>query len=128
MTIDQRLPNDCLRCCLATVLCLPYEEVPHFVGDAPSRWADKMSKWLNGLGFAAVRVQATGDGEILHSYFDGNGATWIASGLTERGRNHATVWRGTEMIHDPHPSRAGLLTITAALVIVPIGMSGTRAG
>lgn len=115
--VDQRTETDCLRCCLATVLGLPYEDVPDFVNEYPGQWADEMSRWLAARGLSMVRVQATGDGELLHSIYAGPSSFWIASGQSERGRNHAVVYRGAEPYHDPHASRAYLETITAATVI-----------
>ncbi len=116
MSIDMRTDADCLRCCIATVLGLRYGDVPDFVAEAPSRWATNMARWANELGRPVVRVQATGDGEIMASIFEGPGGLWIASGPTERETNHAVVYKGTTMMHDPHSSRAGLLKITAATV------------
>lgn len=79
-----------------------------------------MSEWLQRRGFAVFRIQACDEGEMLHSFFDNaSPVTWIASGKAARGRNHAVVYRGEHMLHDPHQSRAGLIDITAATVLVP---------
>jgi len=43
---------------------------------------------------------------------------WIATGPAERGHNHAVVCKGDEVFHDPHPSEAGLLSITSAMFLV----------
>ena len=118
--IDMQTGSDCLRCCIATVLGLPYDDVPDFVHDH-NRWAEEMAKWAKERGFSVVRVQCTGDGEMMHSIFQEADGLWIASGPAARGRNHAVVFRGSEMIHDPHSSREGLVSITAATVFSNLG-------
>ena len=116
---DMRSASDCLRCCVATLLVMPYETVPDLaVGDF-QRQLTVLSQWLDSLGFSLLCFQATGDGELLHSFRTGRGRLWIAGGPTARGTTHAVLYCGTEMIHDPHPSRAGLESITSAIVIMP---------
>lgn len=44
----------------------------------------------------------------------------IVSGPGPRDCDHATVWLGGNMVHDPHPSGAGLLTPKAVGVIVQL--------
>lgn len=44
----------------------------------------------------------------------------IASGRSPRGVDHACVALDGVTIHDPHPSRAGLLEITDYEVLVPV--------
>lgn len=43
---------------------------------------------------------------------------WIASGPSERGWNHAVLFRGRRLWHDPHPSRAGVLRVTGWTVFL----------
>jgi hypothetical protein len=52
----QRQHDDCLRAALATVLQVPYEEVPDFRGDGPGTHADELAceeaqwEWARSLG------------------------------------------------------------------------------
>lgn len=115
MPVDQRTSNDCLRCCVATVLGLRYEEVGDF---AVARQAEALIRWAATKGLAVVYLQACGDGEMISVLGSG---LWIASGPTFRGTRHAVVYRGPELVHDPHPSRSGLLRVEAARVLVPAG-------
>lgn len=116
--ISMRTESDCLRCCLAMALDLPYEDVPDFVAEHPFKWADSMVLWLKARSVNVVRVQVVGDGELLPSLFGHTGGAWIASGPAVRGHNHAVLYHGTEMVHDPHPSMAGLEQITAVTVLI----------
>lgn len=118
--IDMRTDTDCLRCCVAMVLGMRYESVRDLdVGDLP-RQLGRLSTWLEGRGFTMASVQATGEGELLHSFYDGPSNLWIAGGPTIRGTTHAVLYQGTGILHDPHASRAGLLSITSATFIYPI--------
>lgn len=115
--IGQRKGSDCVRCCVAMALGFPYEDVPDFVADHPTRWLMAIESSANERGLGVLRVAAAGDGELLHEP-SLRGVPWIASGPTERGTNHAVVYIGSEPFHDPHASRAGLISITAATVFV----------
>jgi hypothetical protein len=116
--IGQRLDDDCMRCCLAMTTGFSYEDVPHFVAQyPPDIWPVEMVRWLDVHGWTVVVVHATGDGELLPSIYRAPMGTWIASGLSSRGRIHAVLYQGVEMLYDPHPSQAGLETITGATVL-----------
>ncbi len=118
--LDMRTDNDCMRCCLAMVTGLPYEDVPDFVHEHPlAEVPSVMARWFDACGWSMVEVHATDDGEIMPTTFGAPGGLWIGGGSTLRGTMHATVWRGTEMVHDPHPSRAGLDTLTTATMLWP---------
>lgn len=114
--VDQRTPTDCLRCCVATVLGLAYEDVGDFSIPRRDLQAEVMSAWAATVGLDVVYLQVTGDGEMVSVAGAG---LWIASGDTVRGTRHAVVYRGGEMVHDPHVSRAGLLAVGGARVFVP---------
>lgn len=81
--------------------------------------------WAKERGFAAVRLMLTQDEHVSLERAREHQEDWmpdalaIVSGNAERGHLHATVWRGGEMIHDPHPSRAGLLDVLDVIVFVP---------
>ncbi len=52
------LPGDCVKCCVASILELPYEDVPHFVArevkDAdgkPLDWFNGINHWLRERGY-----------------------------------------------------------------------------
>lgn len=66
---DGKLPGDCVKCCVASVLELPYEAVPHFVAGEwlvapravngmvagpPERvdWFTALNDWLRSAGWA----------------------------------------------------------------------------
>lgn len=118
-THDQRTETDCLRCCLATVLGLPYDDVPDFVAEYDVEWREALGAWLDARGHLGLWFQASHDQEICGSSIGGREALWIAGGLSPRGSEHTVVYRGATMLHDPHPSKAGLAVVCEAIVMWP---------
>lgn len=109
-------PGNCWAACIASILELDLSDVP----DEANYWKPGMShqqswrlyepavhQWLSdrGLLLLEVKVDAT--------YFSGRefDPICIISGPSPRNPEfqHAVVGKGFEIIHDPHPSRAGLI-------------------
>lgn len=107
---DQRSDDDCLVACLSYVLGEPYETIPQFVRDGGGMWLENMREWLLERGFEVVGFD---------NYYPRHGV-YLADGWTGRETAHMTVWRGIEMIHDPHESRAGLTNIRRTWWIMPL--------
>lgn len=122
--------GDCWRCCIAAVLGLPAENVPHFLlgedGKHNNNCDADTQKWLNERGLLMFYASAVG----------GRTAIWfprwseskfplppiISCGPTDRsqgmGKHHAVVMVGNEVVYDPHPSEAGLTAITEQYLIL----------
>lgn len=111
-------PGNCFAACVATFLDLPIEQVPHIVelGIHLNGEDDKMAWWALTLGFMAghgywpTRLDSLADAEPGEVVFVG--------GPSPRGVEHAVLYRDGELWHDPHPSRAGLLSIDEDDLIV----------
>lgn len=111
---DQRTDDDCLVCCLSWVLGLPYEEVPHFVRDFGGMWMEELREWLDDRGLEIVSMD---------NHWPRKGV-YLADGWTDRETSHMTVWRGVEMVFDPHPSRAGLTNVRRTYWLMPLDLRG----
>jgi hypothetical protein len=92
--------GDCLRACVATVLDLSLWEVPDFALFGPN--------WMWAL---VMFAECDFDGPFDHT------GVWIANGPSPRGVRHSVVYDDTGMVHDPHPTRAGLLSIDGSIQI-----------
>lgn len=122
--------GDCLRACVASVLEMDRAQVPHFVAlgvgdtdDEGMEWWDELSDWLNEQGLEAWYISEefydpkflahTSYGEVL------------VSGKTVRGDGkvqHVCVAEPDgSVLHDPHPSRAGLTSIDGYFLFAPLG-------
>lgn len=101
--------GDCFAACVKTVLQNPLDALPHPIGE-DGDWNPDFFKGLEDRYGFVRRYQPLYDEKDLSGFPD----IVIASGPTIRteqsGAIHAVVWnlREMKMIHDPHPSRAGI--------------------
>lgn len=98
--------GNCMAACLASILEIDIQKVPDFyqsdVNEPRVGWWNELRQWLAGFGVAPLLLAGH---ESLRD-------TWaIAGGRGPREFGHNVVWRNRQIVHDPHPSRAGLLEI-----------------
>ncbi len=106
--------GNCLAACVASLLHLETDEVPNFCAGDDSGWWTNMLAWLHGHGYTAMCVSMPMQ-DHLHP------AMAIVSGASPRGPwLHATVWQDGVMVHDPHPSRAGIGEPSDAIFLLPL--------
>ncbi len=126
-TTDGRL-GDCLRACIATVLACEYDEVPHFAEHGPS-WFDNWRRWTRMFAGCDVGTLTPAHGTLRPYLPDPNpGVIGIGVGPSPRAplrRRHAVVVDlDLRLLHDPHPSRAGLAAVDEVHLLVPIYWPG----
>jgi hypothetical protein len=107
---SEKKAGDCLRACLASVLDMRPDAVPHYM-DRPD-WRERLSSWLEEeKGLALVEIDLTADNVPIYPIT--SRVYCIVAGTTSRhpDRLHAVVaqtygaglqWR---YVHDPHPTR-----------------------
>lgn len=111
-------PGDCYRTCLAIIADTDPSTMPNF-----GRF------WLNNSWWFAARLWAQSIGRDL-GYYDVDVARanpdWlsdlvIGSGPSPRGNfDHCVILdRHLELVHDPHPSRAGLVKVEGVDSLMP---------
>jgi hypothetical protein len=106
-----RQNGDCLRAVTASILDLPRSEVPHFsADDSDEHWFFRWSPWLYARGISLVPIYGA---HIVDAYH-------VAVGLSPRGARHAVVMRNGRTVHDPHPSRVGILAMDQGFLFVPL--------
>lgn len=110
--------GNCFSACIATVLGLPLDDVPYFIGDED--WSLNFSVWLRDLGLWPLILNCSPD-------WSPSGFT-IMSGQSPRCPDdpdslHIVVALDGEVWHDPHPSRAGLLTHVDHVILVPVRLA-----
>lgn len=119
--------GDCLVCCIASVTEVPYDEIPHFAEYGPAWW-ERWRMWARERLGLDVATLVPVEGRI-EQFVDGDPAemTIIACGPSPRRRDgdgrtrHAVVVDGhLALLHDPHPSRAGLPSVDELYLFVPI--------
>lgn len=118
--------GNCMTACVASLLELPIEEVPYFIGLPEDEWFSVFQNFLkqHGYQFSGMFFFTEGLGwkELLqlspgvNGYFMCSGASWrdyVTAG-------HAVIYKDGEMIHDPHFSRMGIKVLEDAWMIEPI--------
>jgi len=119
--------GSCYPTVYACILDLPLNQVPYFnllyfstnqekynLKKAPKRYLDKVdylwdeirSLWLYGMGYTEDYI-ADHDKWLKEN----PERYYIASGISPRNVGHVVIYQNGKMIHDPHPSRAGLTKI-----------------
>lgn len=104
--------GNCLQACVASVMKLPINAVPHF--SQFLWWPMALELWLRGHDL-------TGKGERTSTIPD---RLCIVGGQSPRGVAHVVVGYGGEIVWDPHPSREGLVSIRDATWFEPMGEAG----
>ena len=108
--VDQRIigeMGDCFTASLASLLELPYEDVPYFIGMG-DKWHEPFFSFLKEHGYEYHGLQTK---ERILELSVGIDGYYLVSGESPRGlkAGHAVVYKGLELAHDPHPSRAGII-------------------
>lgn len=101
----QRTDSDCFSACLSWLLKLPQDEVPDFTDrEDPNsgRFYHNVADFLNARGLRMMMIEW----RAMPAWI---GGPVIARGTSPREKAHAVLWDDDGLMHDPHPSRAGLV-------------------
>lgn len=100
---DKGTRGNCLQATVASILDLNLDDVPNFM-DAPEEigfWG-LFHQYLRSRGFLALEIQRAT--LILEP-----DCYYLAHGDSPRGVKHSVIYRKGRLVHDPHPSREGLV-------------------
>jgi hypothetical protein len=126
---SQGTHGDCFRATVCTLLQLSPELFPHPIA-SDGKWNMAFHRKLRDLGFSARVMDYDPALSTDPALVSSENPNWViprvvlAAGLSERGVRHSVVWDriAGRMIHDPHPSRAGLLDIDALDFLMPLSV------
>jgi hypothetical protein len=94
-----QVPGNCLQAAVASVLALPLDAVPNFATFL--WWPQAMKFWARGRMLVVRNEQTATIPERL----------CVVGGKSPRGVDHACVAEAGRIVWDPHPSRAGLVSV-----------------
>lgn len=104
--------GDCVRAVTASLLEMDSNDVPHFVQDNPGdTWYEIWEKFMQEHGITPIMIIGPWEKVPKPSGF------YLASGPAERGCKHIVIMWDGKVVHDPHPSRAGLQEIEAIWIL-----------
>lgn len=126
--------GDCWRCCVAALVGVPAEEVPHFLQDEVNDRSRSMDadtqEWLNQRGWYIVESSKFLCNRWSTSRFETPAV--IACGPSPRskqmGQHHAVIMQNGKLLYDPHPSGDGLTAIVEVHLIFPIREESKTSG
>lgn len=98
--------GNCFEACIASITKLPLGEIPHYLGND---WFEQYRDWLLERGW-------------MLAFWSGDAppGQCIASGPSPRGIPHSVVYQDGSMLHDPHPSNAGLEIASYFILLFPV--------
>lgn len=99
--------GDCVRACVASLLGLDADGVPHFVQYVEHPAGTDSHLWYWALiGFCDAHGWRV-------TYSEDEPSGWaLADGTSPRGHQHVVVVHDGRLIHDPHPKGDGLASTT----------------
>lgn len=110
------VPGNCVQAAVASLLDMPLDAVPHFA--TFDLWLSAMRLWARGHELAMHHEPTS----VIPD------RSCLVSGKSPRGVTHAVVADAGKVVWDPHPSRAGLLTVTRAFWFEPLTSSDGTCG
>jgi len=113
---EEGLIGDCWRTCIANLLGLKPQQVPHFVGNHfsdpdPQAYHKAAVSWMEARGLRMVAIAYPADSAAVVAR-DIEGVQYILTGNSPNfaGIAHAVIGYGAfQCLHDPSPENKGLL-------------------
>jgi len=100
--------GDCQRACIASLLDLRPDDVPHFYEDGTEiTFWKRLNSFLASIELVHLETQTINF--RLAQFREKADLYHMIYGQTERGTQHAVIGLNGDIIHDPHPSKAGFL-------------------
>lgn len=108
---EGKTTGNCQQAATASLLGLDLCDVPNFMEHPHGFW---QSFWEFIASRGLIAIELSGE-RVFDCYH-------LAYGPSPRGVSHAVVYRDGKLAHDPHPSRAGLLSVDTTVLVMPINL------
>jgi hypothetical protein len=107
--------GNCTEAAVASILGLDLSEVPDFRASGVDAFWPSFHRFFRARGFEAFRLEGNWSPDVHY----------LASGISPRGVHHMVVMRAGALVHDPHPSKAGIAEPEHVWLIVPVDPSAS---
>jgi hypothetical protein len=105
--------GNCFSACIASIMHVPLADVPTFCAREDEGWWTDFLEWLAPRGMYALAL-TYGHDRMIDGFH-------VLSGKSPRGDfMHSVVGWRDKIVHDPHPSRDGLLSRDDCIILVPM--------
>ena len=105
--------GDCHRACIASMLDLELDQVPHFGDGGPSdiEFMRRVDQFLATLDMAQVFFAFPTDIDHVHQVMrvSNPGIYWILGGKSTTGCAHSVICLDDKIVHDPSLNDAGIV-------------------
>lgn len=119
-TLGESVQNgNCFAAVVASILEVPITEVPNVetLFHIEGYWMEVMCRFLNSKGY---ELREDNRFRVFHPKHENelpqklkqelNKQFYLVTGKSPRGINHVCIYQNGVMVHDPYPTREGLLT------------------
>ena len=117
--------GNCYAAAIASLLDMPITEVPNIetlYGIDETFYWEVLWRWLGSMGyelstddrfrcFHPSLCKITDKLELLDTMKELEDKYYLVSGTSPRGVSHITIWQNGKMVHDPHPTKEGIVTL-----------------
>lgn len=99
--------GDCVRACIASLLSMPAEHVPHFYHDDCDglEGVRRIREFLKSIGYGVFTVQYSGEAplsDVLAVMNDNCPAAYYMLFGSNSGGNHVVICQNDQIVHDPN--------------------------
>lgn len=118
--------GSCVKAAYATIFGCSIDQIPDLDPGTAARngqeQGDRERMWLTSIGYELIEISAHPDEGLAPEVLDciPEDMTHLISGISPRGYGHRCVGVGGRVVWDPHPSRAGLVSIYSIGILVPV--------
>ncbi|EHK57645.1 hypothetical protein [Allomesorhizobium alhagi] len=102
--------GNCTEAAVASLLGIRLEDVPDFRANGLDQFWPSFHRFFRDRGFEAIMMHGTFAPDILY----------LASGISPRGVHHMVLMRCGLLVHDPHPSKAGIAGPECIWLLAPV--------
>lgn len=118
--------GECVRASYSAVLDIPIDEIPPLDPGTAQRLGqnqgDRERAWLASIGYDLLEIGVEPPDELAPEVLAcAPDVPHLMSGISPRGYGHRVVGVSGRIAWDPHPSRAGLVTVYSIGILTPLG-------
>lgn len=126
---DRSVRGNCMAACVASLIEVSIGEIPAWEDmGSDGSWGDSFNRFLEEHGYShegmIVQIDFSVDWwSALLEMCLGIDGYFIVGGESPRPQSttgHAVIFKDGAMVHDPHPSGTGILTIKEVYMIEPM--------
>lgn len=110
--------GNCFTTCIASILETEIEKIPSKI-ESEDWWSyeSRLNIFLkDNYDVFLLFVEFPEGAEFIDNNYENS--LYIACGKAKRGFEHAVIYEGNSMIHDPHPDNSGIESINYAYIFL----------